>query len=258
MESIYTIGPASTGDVFTKQLAGISTEPLRGKVDFATDTTYALGTGVAWPGMLGDFIEVVPPDFYRRDEITGKVLEELKEYPARVYGRINVNTASAEVVERLPWPKYLDLNCDGSIDKDTEGVNTEELAALILNQRGSGKYYLSTAQVAHALVVYADERISQDADGNDLSEAALEAIKKTTLYPTVRNELYRSIASSITVRSDTYAVFILVGLGNDPDPTTWRTTRRHFGIIDRSNCLTSEDRPATLMFSEILAQPSTD
>ena len=91
--------------------------------------------------------------------------------------------------------------------------------------------------------------------------------KKNALYPTVRNELYRSIASSITVQSDTYAVFIMIGLGNeaedenglrlpDPDDWTWRTTRRYFGVIDRSNCLTSEDRPATLMFSEVLASPT--
>jgi hypothetical protein len=258
MECIYTTGSASTdgiaggSDVFTKKLADIGGDErsLRGKVDFAKGTNYE---NVPWPAMLGEFVDVVPPDFYRRDEIG----EGLKEYPSRVYGRININTASKEVLAQLPWPETLDVNCDG-VDDASEEVDPAALAQLIVDERGEGGFFLSTGQVSAILLKHVDG--GEDADGNPVAGLIAPDTRKSKFYPTVRNDLYSSIASSITVRSDTFAVFILIGLGNEdedgnPDPDNWRTTRRYFGVIDRSNCLTSEDTPATLMFSEILASP---
>ena len=261
MSNIYTLGPASTDgtaggtDVFTKQLAEIATEPLRGKVDYATTTNYE---NTPWPGMLGEFVDVVPPDFYRRDEIVGGRLEELKEYPARVYGRININTASKEVLEQLPWPQSLDVNCDGTTSGDAT-LNPGDLADLIIDERESEEFFLSTGQISELLLKHVDGHT--DDNSQEVAGLINEEARKEKFYTSVRNDLYSSIASSITVRSDTYAVFIMIGLGNEdedgnPDPENWRTTRRYFGVIDRSNCLTSEDTPATLMFSEVLAIPT--
>jgi len=157
----------------------------------------------AWPLLLGEIIETVPMDIGRGDS------------PTRVYGRINVNTASKEVLELLPWPT---------------GVNAGTAASKIITYRDDKKGFVTPGEVTLAL----DGMVANDAEGNPLD----------------RDSIYAAISSCITVNSDMYAVNIRVQLGDSKTPLPNRAWY-YLAVIDRGCAVFSTDKPAVLLFTQL-------
>lgn len=80
-----------------------------------------------------------------------------------------------------------------------------------------------------------------------------------------RYALVNSIANTVTVRSDVYAVWFVLhgyresdctGLAQD-DPLIPGVSRRFLMILDRSNVMTTGDKPAILLFKEVPYSPTS-
>ena len=158
---------------------------------------------LAWPLLLGEIIETVPMDLGRGDS------------PTRVYGRINVNTASQEVLQQLPWPT---------------GINAASGASKIVAYRSSKGGFVTPGEVALAL----DGLTGKDAAGEPLD----------------RDSIYAAISSCITVNSDMYAVTVRVQLGASKTPTADRSWY-YLAVIDRGCAVFSTDKPAVLLFTQM-------
>jgi hypothetical protein len=124
------------------------------------------GKTIAWPLLMGEIVETVPTDRQRGDS------------PGRVYGKLNVNTATSEVLQKLPWP---------------DGVSGVTAAGQIIAYRKANNGFVTPGEVALAL---SDSATNKEMD---------------------RDAIYAAISSSISVSSDIYAVNIKVQLGNNPN-----------------------------------------
>jgi hypothetical protein len=156
-----------------------------------------------WPLLLGEVIETVPMDLGRGDS------------PTRVYGRINVNTASKEVLQQLPWPV---------------GINAASAASKLVAYRSSKGGFVTPGEVALAL----DGLTGKDAEGEPLD----------------RDSIYAAISSCVTVNSDMYAVTVRVQLGASKTPTADRSWY-YLAVIDRGCAVFSTDKPAVLLFTQM-------
>ncbi|MBT3202340.1 MAG: hypothetical protein HN350_20765 [Phycisphaerales bacterium] len=161
------------------------------------------GVDIAWPLLFGEVIETVPTDVRRGD------------CPGRVYGRINVNTASSEVLQRLPWPT---------------GVNAATAAGKIIAYRTSKGGFVTPGEVTLALDGFVQEGVA--------STQGLD-----------RDSVYAAISGCITVNSDMYAVTVKVQLGDDPAEkiNSWH----YVAVIDRSCVTEAKDKPAVLLFAQV-------
>jgi hypothetical protein len=159
------------------------------------------GQDLAWPLLLSEITETVPMDVYRGDS------------PTRVYGRLNVNTASKDVLNGLP---------------SVNGVTGSSMAGKIVEYRDSHGGFSTPGEVALAL--------------NGLVQKQEESLDKN------RDILYGGISSCITVNSDMYAVTVRVQIGNDLEPDkSWY----YLAIIDRGCVKSVTDKPAVLLFTQI-------
>ena len=156
-----------------------------------------------WPLLLGEVIETVPMDLTRGDS------------PTRIYGRININTASADVLKLLPWPT---------------GVNTGTAAQAIINYRSDKGGFITPGEVALAL------------------DTLVNAGNKTPDFN--RDTIYAAISSCITVNSDMYAVTVRVQIGDSPTPPVNKSWY-YLAVIDRGGAVFSTDKPAVLLFTQI-------
>ena len=64
------------------------------------------------------------------------------------------------------------------------------------------------------------------------------------------------LSNLLTVNSDTFCAYIRVQLGNNDDVGTGgnapASVQRHYvAILDRSNCVTDQDRPIVRMMAEV-------
>jgi hypothetical protein len=237
--------------------------------------------------LLGEFVEFVPADPNRTDD-------------ARNYGKINVNTATADVLRALPWPAMplvgnptkLGTNPTNDISayaaefilayRDRRVVQISPSNAIvpdysnraaathIANLRAYSDFngFVTPGEVAIPL---ADLMLAYLANGNNaltLSNPVLytDATARTVvldptkpatvnnlkkLYPFVRDYLYRSVSNLLTVRSDTFTVYIDVELRDIYGQKTLQSPWHYMALIDRSNCRKAGDKPAVLMFTEI-------
>jgi len=211
--------------------------------------------------LLSEFFTLLPADDTRGDEL-----------PFRVYGLININTATREVLEHLPWPTSVTV---GSLSYN---VNPAIVAEYVLAYRlkrmclmgGRPNYatgrsgasgitglrttggtpspadamcFLTPGEIAVPLADYANYEMKCTKD------AAIQTKLKTKDYIEARDAIYRAVANVVTVRSDVYAVNIRVQLGSPlEDPVRlWY----YVAVVDRGNCLTPEDIPAILLFSRV-------
>ena len=183
--------------------------------------------------ILGEFFEVVPPDVNRGDELLGE--------HSRIYGKININTASADVLMRLPWPDEVNgikIGDYGDTDPDDSLDRREAIVNGIIGYRQAISGFRTPGQIAALL--------GSHTMANLMGPLALTP--ENANYLDVRDELYRSIANVITVNSDVYTVYIRVQLGNQSNP---RYKWNYLAVIDRSNCRTEDDTPAVLLFSQV-------
>ena len=220
--------------------------------------------------LLGEFFTLVPPDPTRSDDAR------------RIYGRININTAPWEVLRQLPWPTEFTLDINGDDDTDDPGetfsVEPNDAVDYIIAYRdrklspGDVYDYAAGRSVATGI---ANLRSAQDAAGVDISncdgyltagEAAipladyanevmigaltLDQLRQLPDYAAARDGMYRAVSNLITTRSDTFAANIIVQLRDAKTPGRVKYTWRYVAVIDRSNCGSSGDTPAVILFSE--------
>lgn len=128
LANVYFVGPeddvaANKLEAFPQQVNSYATDISRGRPDFrgpVAANPNAVYPEVPWATLMGEVAEVVPPDATR----------ELQSYPAtRIYGRININTATKSVLMQLPWPDTI-----GAIDMKLNG-RKETLVNFILAYR---------------------------------------------------------------------------------------------------------------------------
>ena len=221
---------------------------------------------VPWATLLAEFIELVPPD--ETDHM---------DPPMVIYGRINPNTASADVLARLPYPEtvYWDwIDGDGNQSTLELSVDPDAAAQAIIDYRdtiGRGGYlrfvdpsydsdgsdgtmsclrgdvnsavkgFFTPGEIAIPLAAYTEQMMA--AEIGTLSEDD----RMQPGFLAARDALYRAVINSITVNSETFAVTTTVLIGNPPrGRPTW-----YLAIIDRHNCNDPEDSPTVLFVSEI-------
>jgi len=287
---IYLNGPILDGtslEAFPKRLFNLNAFPDgtgRGRLDFHPNNYSGSGhAGVVpsggWSGgdypdlpaasFLSEFFTQLTSDTYRGD---GE--------DRRIYGQINLNTATADVFKRLPWPSspitvgtlsitydidtavnyiiaYRDmtqLDVGGPNESRDYSNRTIDTAAGIINLRNyenppgtpisNIKGYISAAEVAIPLADYVNTRLGW-ADYGSLTN-----LPRNPDYLESRDSLYTAISNLITVNSDVYAANIVVQLRDETGATPIQTWR-YISVIDRSNCRESEHEPAVLLFAEV-------
>lgn len=234
---------ASTKDAARKQESRAHVD-YRGKVN-ASATRYP---DVPWGTLLAEMFRFIDPDTSRLDDTARR---------CRVYGRININTATPSVLQRLPWPidstdpnnpniaikvggvpitiSLADIVSEIVDYRDKKGGYSGGRAAAtgITSLRDGSKHggFMTPGEIAIPLARYMDTRI------NDKSHAD---------YLQARDALYRTVSNAITVNGDVFAVNLLVELGK-PAKYTWH----YVAVIDRSNCHQKDDFPAMLLFSQV-------
>ena len=184
----------------------------------------------------------------------------------RVYGLLNVNTASAEALRYgLPWPtidgqyavrragrtytydpntaaNYIVAYRDRNSLPDTRNYNNRSHAngSNITNLRNRTQSnidgFLTPGEVAVPLADYMDTVMGIS-----------DTVRKCADYVRARNALYTAISDCVTTRSDVFAAYVRVQLTNSRNP---RFAWYYVAIIDRSNVQRRSDTPALLMFSE--------
>lgn len=179
---------------------------------------------------------------------------------SRIYGQININTASREVLRQLPWPKTITRNTTPyTIDKEL--AISYLLAYRDMKQVSGGPNYATRATVMVGGGTRTITGLRADAASNiagfltpgeaaiPLGDYMISLMGASTAlcadYTRARNALYAAIADCITVRSDVFSVHIRVNVDNSP--YIWYYT----GVIDRSNCTKREHMPAVLLFAEV-------
>ncbi|KKL68249.1 hypothetical protein LCGC14_2126870, partial [marine sediment metagenome] len=122
LSELYTVGPELDGlslKSLPERLDSFKGQTSRGKLDFIGDvgSNAATHPDVPWATVIGELFELVRPDNSRLDEPP----------PTRIYGRINVNTATRDILQQLPFGSYLGWDVPTStwfIDLDNSGSLT--------------------------------------------------------------------------------------------------------------------------------------
>lgn len=223
---------------------------------------------------LGEYLTLTPGDTTRLDN------------PSRVYGKVNVNTATREVLRRifpasattLPQFKACD---DSTIPASAATIDWDRAVEFILayreqravvppgtgnvsyvnrdtgsnvpNLRTASKFngFLTAGEVAIPLADYAHELM-----GNMVPYGGPENKNYTQAagYVDARDAMYRSISNLITVNSDVFVVNMVVQLQPaeaTPLASPPRQRWHYVAVIDRGNCFKDGDTPAVLLFSEV-------
>ena len=274
--------------IYRQGTYGIAGPPdySRGRIDYigAVPTTVANYPDLPWASVLSDIFEVLPPDTTRTNN--------------RIYGRVNINTATREVLAQLPWPNQFVINSiPYDIDPVTAQVNFELLIEYILAYRdmratynfallpipagrdygtrefddisgtpheegtlisglradpgSASRGFLTASEIAIPLADFVHELVGW----TDYTALPPVNTVKEADYLSGRDSLYKSISNLISVNSDVFAANIVVQLRSgdagatlaDPPKETWR----YLSVLDRSNCRTTSDSPAVLLFTEL-------
>jgi len=146
----------------------------------------------------------------------------------RIKGRINVNTAPAFVIDRLPWLQWAQDQKKGKIG---------EAIVNYRNQHGAFKGIGDLIQVSELGCMQGFS--GQEPNGPDLTPddefSDLEA----------RDLLFSRISNLVTVRSDVFSAYILVRIGESGPQ------RRVLAILDRSSVKTADDRVRVIVLQTV-------
>lgn len=199
----------------------------------------------------------------------------------KIYGRININTATPWTMKVLPWTAIGGMNM-ADADKvnlvsaiaayrDKEVVQLpatpNQLAAINMNYNTRE----TRTEPGVALAPIPGLRKGVTADGNNsdfegflstgelaipctdyfygrLSAGQQSNLGKSKDDQWSRDDFYRQASNLLTVRSDVFCVYVRVQIGNSANP---QVKRNYVAVIDRSNCKKPGDQPSVLMFTEI-------
>ncbi len=265
--NIYLAAPASGasiaetektfGQLITKdEISGIFRDCYtRGKlgytqIDDANSTTYpALPSGC----LYAEFFTNVARHLRKMEQ-------------GRIYGRINVNTATREALLALPWPERIvgpevtpGIRAEYTVRQGHFDPNVA-VQWILDYRRNPGancgiadlrsdtqnlRAFLTPGEVAIPLAAYMKTVIA-GAGGADWEE-----VKTTPGAFEAVHALYRAVADCITTRSDVFAIYIKVQYGGGG-----RYAWHYLAVVDRSNVLKKGDTPAVLLFCEV--QPTED
>ncbi|MCH8215356.1 MAG: hypothetical protein IH892_01155 [Planctomycetes bacterium] len=147
----------------------------------------------------------------------------------RVKGRINVNTAPALVIDKLPW-----LNFETERLRKTGKAVNVAAAIAEYRERMDGFHSIGELMQIPAMKCLADDDSDNSFDdstppGPDLTpDQSRDDLEE-------RDLLFHRISNLITVRSDVFSAYILVRIGADGPQ------RRVLAILDRSEVLPDDD-----------------
>ncbi len=264
--NIYLTGPRTDGPLdtraLTSRLGGRRDQLDRGRAEFWTNPLSSNPNygRLPWSALLAEMVEVVPPDPTRPDQ-------------PRIYGRVNINTAPVEVIRQL-IPEtvfYYAGQRSGTGDTTAEqlsqwvltAADRDELAAWIVAYRemtsapGGSDYanrggatgitdlrndgekgFLTPGEVAIPMLDWFRARNGQDPAQVRLAE-----------YIGRRNGLVQAVLPLVDVRSDTFAAYIYVQLGPDPEAASYK--KRYLAVFDRSHVRRAGQLPAVLMMTPL-------
>jgi hypothetical protein len=212
----------------------------------------------------GGLYPALPPGCLYAEFFTNVARHVRKKEQGRVYGRINVNTATREALLALPWPERIpapELATGVTEYTTANGDFDPNLAVqLILDYRhnpGGGNFgvgslrsgtqnlraFLTPGEVAIPLAAYMRTVILGHPSTSGMTWDQVRSRPGT--YEAL-HALYRSIADCITTRSDVFGIYIKVQYGEGG-----RYTWNYLAVVDRSNVLDKHDTPAILLFCEI-------
>ncbi|MBT7171554.1 MAG: hypothetical protein HN909_07280 [Phycisphaerales bacterium] len=256
---LFAIGPVQGGKSLPERLATesmynnkrvsipIRRSDHRGKAVPAYDAhrgSLPYCVGGPWPCVLGEFVDVVPPDPTRNiSHIDGKPVYAVQ------YGKINVNTASRTVLKALPYPH-------GSfyfgVKGATGGAYPTRLGRLTLDDaRNIGGKIKDRVIDLPALKtpghVMADVRDKINFMINK-SNATEQCIGYVHAYAS-----FGRIIDVLTVNSDSFAVTLKIATTKDNSTPTANGKNvmgewSYLAVIDRSNCMNNEDVPQIMLF----------
>jgi hypothetical protein len=249
----------------------------------STVSAYIPSTASLYPDvpagcLLSQFFNLIPPDATRGDQV-----------PVRVYGRINVNTASRSVLAGLPYPaqintptgmKNVDANTaadyiasyrDKVATKDgLRNYSNRSSASGIAHLRSigdgvaypgmggttvGGPFFLAPDEVAIPLADYANTLMGWTIAGytpGTEPPAGATALPRHSGYMKARDSIWRAVSNIISVNTDAAVANVMLEVGYDPVNYPNGKYRWFYIIaIDRSNCALSTDLPAVTLFAEV-------
>ena len=141
----------------------------------------------------------------------------------RVKGRINVNTAPAFVIDRLPWLRWI-----ADIEINNRHIDIGQAIVDYRNRYGAFKSIGDLMQVDELGCMQGFA--GQEPNGPDLTpDGVLNDLEAMDL-------LFSRISNLVTVRSDVFSVYILVRIGEEGPQ------RRVLAILDRSQVKSLDDK----------------
>ncbi len=253
---IYMYGPNSKGEPVTQGLRARADKEDRGKPNFLGQVNTASAN---WCGdlplaaFLAEWFDLAPGDDTRATD---------DPQITRVYGRININTANAVALRRLPWPSTL---TETQVNEMVMAILRYRDELIGLDTSGTGQSKRGVAMAVTDLRKNAGTTdiagfLTPGEIGVPLAQYWASKITDKTApdYLKQRDATFNAVVNCLTTNSDTYAVTILVGLGKEvPAPAAPQKPYIDFAhrwsylaILDRSNCWKLADRPAILLFCE--------
>jgi hypothetical protein len=275
-KNVIDFNPSPTGSVlFTP---GVNSQTAPGRLDPRANVNPGGGVypDVPKAAMLNEFLTLLPGDSLRTDN------------PNRVYGKINVNTATREALMQLPLLSLAGATfnaADGTPITIPATFNKAAAIEYILAYRdqrqavGGPDYtlratndtringinglrvaspfhgFLTPGEVAIPLSDYAHSLMQPG--GIPYPYAENMNITKAAGYVDVRDAMYRSISNLITVNSDVFVVNMMLKVqpANATATTAAADLTRprwyYVAVIDRGNCMAPTDTPAVLLFAEV-------
>jgi hypothetical protein len=193
-------------------------------------------------------------------------------------GLVNINTAPAGVLKCLPGLAALDppgprpnatavadeiiaYRDKGSVPGRDYGTTGRDVVTGITNLRFQAGFACASEvaiplRMAMGVTInnnyfptpgdnYALNSAPVNDDGIPINLATNRAVEND---PIKQHVLYAWLSDQVTVRSNTFIVYIRVQRGN---LATFPNPRRYVAVIDRGNCRAANARPKVLMFAEL-------
>ncbi len=214
---------ATNGDDLPSRLKNsYATKESRGKatpdlVDCPAPDSLSGYPSVSWPLLLHEVIEFNETDTTREDT-------------SRVYGRININTATKKALLALPWPASITKPEAAGADIVLDDATLGSLADEIIAKRPYAIHGDLGRKIEAWLILQ---------DGSWAMKPDLEAKEA---------QFIAGIANAITVKSDVFGVNMRLQVGPSVNA---KKAWYYFAVIDRSNCQAKSDKPAVLVFQQV-------